>query len=374
MRHLQPSDLGDLCLDHVPPCVSIYSPGHPGGAEEDATHWRNLVRAADGLLAGQGASAADRARLMRPATNILKSIGVWRDPGLGLACFSSPAFSLALRLPATPAPLVAVGGRFRVMPLLGMVGRCERFHLLAYSSNGARLLRCESGRARQIDMPGAPAGREEAVPAHDRDDALSFHTVAPGSIAGAGVMYHGHGVGIDDAKDLTLRYCQKIDEAVMAALESDGTPLVLASVASLWPVYREASAHPAIAPGGIAGNPDRMCDNHLMEKAIALLQGQGNAPRDEAVEQAHALAGTKRAESDLNRLVSAADAGSVETLLVREGWPENREGLAMDALEVADRVVSTTIRHRGRAFLVPGAMIPGGNPLFAIFRMETNHD
>ena len=98
---------------------------------------------------------------MRPATNILKSIGVWRDPGLGLACFSSPAFSLALRLPATPAPLVAVGGRFRVMPLLGMVGRCARFHLLAFSSNGARLLRCESGRARQIDM------RDEIMPEAD---------------------------------------------------------------------------------------------------------------------------------------------------------------------------------------------------------------
>lgn len=368
MRHFQPADLKELSLSRESPCVSLYSPAHPGGAEEDATRWRNLVRLAEAQLAGMGRPVSEIDQLLQPARDLSAQAGFWRDPGRGIACFSAAGFSRQLSLPASPVPLAAVGPRFRVVPLLGMVERCLRFHVLALSANGSRLLRCESGHVMEVPMPDAPTCQAEALLAHDRDDTLSMHTVAPGATSGRGVMYHGHGVGIDDAKDEILRYFQMLDKAVAAALGNDHAPLMLASVASLWPIYRKASSHPCLMEHGIRGNPDRIGNIELMEKGILQLRDYLDLQLNRVVEAVADRSGAGRVEHDLNRLVEEAREGHVATLLVRDDLAVLGNSTASHAEEAVDFVVSATMEHGGEARLVPCDRMPGGNRLAGLLR------
>ena len=368
MRHFQPADLKELSLSRESPCVSLYSLTHPGGAEEDATRWRNLIRLAEAQLAGMGTAISEMDQLLQPARDLLGRPGFWRDPGRGIACFSSAGFSRQLGLPVSPVPLAAVGPRFRVVPLLAMVERCLRFHVLALSANGFRLLRCESGQVTEVPVPDAPACQAEALREHDRDDAVSMHTVAPGAITGHGVMYHGHGVGIDDAKDEVLRYFQLLDIAVMTALGGDHSPMVLASVASLWPCYRQASSHPCLMEHGIRGNPDRVENTQLMEKGIMQLRDYLDAERNRVVEAVADKNGAGRVEHDLNRLVEEAREGHVEILLVRDDMAVLGDGVARDAEEAVDYAASATLEHGGEAHLVPCDLMPGGTRLAGLLR------
>jgi hypothetical protein len=49
------------------PCVSLYLPTHPGGAEQDLIRWKNLLQEAEERLAAGGMRRGDVRELLEPA-------------------------------------------------------------------------------------------------------------------------------------------------------------------------------------------------------------------------------------------------------------------------------------------------------------------
>lgn len=368
MSTLHAHDLIDLAQERTCPCVSIYMPTHPGGADGNHINWKNLVTCAEQQLDATGIDSEQRNKLLENARNLLNNPCFWLNTGHGLAHFSSDDFQRTITLPLPPMAQVAVGSRFRILPILKFLSFSHMYYVLAISMNDVRLLHCEGGQTESIPLYNTPLTLEGALREHDRDDAISFHTVAPGSISGHGVMYHGHGVGIDDTKTDQLRYFQRINKGVMKILHSESAPLVLASVASLWPIYQNANTYPHLLSHGVPGNPDAMDNQLLMEKALPIVMEWAESKHAGIIDRVMNQSTTGQIKHDLNTVVTAARNGLVEILLIQHQTLDPNHSMPDEALEALDMAASCTLEHRGNVMVISNRLMPQSRPFIGLLR------
>jgi hypothetical protein len=172
-------------------------------------------------------------------------------------------------------------------------------------------------------------------------------------------------VGTDDAKDRILRFFRDVDHGVQHAVGDQRAPLVLAAVDYLRPLYRAASTHPRILAGGLSGNPDHLGAHELHRRAWTLVGERFRSDQREVAVRCRALERRGRATSDLRRIVPAAIAGRVESLLVpmdTEQWGtvDPATGAAQlhrrvrpGAVDLFDLAAVETLRHGGTAYPLP---------------------
>jgi hypothetical protein len=371
-------DLRALLAERPGPCVSIFLPTHRGGAEADPIHWRGLLDEAQRRLADHGLRPAGAAEFLAPARGMLDDPHFWKHQGDGLAAFLAAGFFRHFRLPVRFDEVVVAAATFHLRPLLPLLAGDGRFYVLALSSNGVRLVQGTHFSAGEIDLKGVPANLAAALLRHDVDEPLTFHT-RPTAGGGWGAIYHGHGVGIDDAKDDLLRYFQQIDRGLHGLLREERAPLVLASVDYLQPLYRKASTYPHLLEQGIEGNPDRLSARELHDRAWPLVRPLFEEARQRAAAQYRQLAGTGHASGDLAAVVAAAHAGRVETLFValgRQVWGifdpsadrvERHEQAAPGDVDLLDFAAAQTLRHGRTVYAVEPPQVPSRTDVAAIF-------
>jgi len=110
---------------------------------------------------------------------------------------------------------------------------------------------------------------------------LQFHTQT--SLAAGGrrpVVFHGSGE--PDPKEEILRYFRGIDRALREVVPPD-TPLILAGVDYLLPLYREVSGVPSLVDESIVGNPDSLGLESLHDQAWAIAQAVFDEEREQAL-------------------------------------------------------------------------------------------
>jgi hypothetical protein len=360
------------------PAVSLLLPTHRGGSEQDRIGLKNLTTRAEEALAARGVKGAPCQDLLGPARYLRDDPSFWKTVCDGLALFLAPGVSAWYRVPLRLAEAVVVADRFHVKPLLPLLNDDGRYFVLALSQNQVRLLQGTRDGLRAIDLAGVPTSLAVAMRFHDRDEPLLFHS-RPTSGGSWGAIFHGQGVGIDDAKDDLLRYFQQIDRGLHQLLQGEHAPLVLASVEYLWPIYRKASTYPHLAEKGVAGNPDRLSAAELHALSWPIVQPQfAEKRRQEAAAYAR-LAGTGRTTNDLGEVVRAAHEGRLEVLFLasdRECWG------AFDAVQgtmalhdvaragdedLLNAAAVAMVRGGGRAYAIPAADVPGGGPAAGIY-------
>lgn len=99
-------------------------------------------------------------------------------------------------------------------------------------------------------------------------------------------------------------------------MKNGHTPVVLAGVDYLHPLYREGSAYPGLVPEGLVGNFDRTAANDLHKQAWALVRAQFLKKEAELAELYRRLIGTSQAVDQMAEVVPAAVHGRVEVLFV----------------------------------------------------------
>lgn len=382
MDLLTNDDLKALLKDRSGRCVSLYMPTSRGGGEGDPIRWRGLVRQAEQRLTATGMRAPEARRMLGPCRHLLEDGLFWNNQGDGLALFLAPEFLCVYRLPIPFPDLVVVARHFHVKPLLPLVGGDGRFYVLALSQRAVRLLQGTSHGVRAVDLKGVPRSMAEALLTHDAEEPFTFQGRRPGEGAGSWEgIFHGHGVGIDDAKDELLHYFQKIDRGLHPVLREERAPLILAAVNYLLPMYRLANTYPHLLEKGIEGNPDRLSNQELHDRAWALVEPSLRRPRERELARYGRLAGTGRTACEPARVVPAAHRGGVETLFValdRQVWghfdpvterveEHGEEGPGDE--DLLDLAAAATLAHGGTVHAVASAQVPGGGPLAAVFRL-----
>jgi hypothetical protein len=372
-------DLEVVLKEGKTPCVSLFLPTHPGGAEQDLIAWKNLLRSAEEGLGARGCDAAGTRGLLAPARAAGEAPSFWRQQGAGRAFFLAPGWSRSYRLPLAVAARAVVARHPHVKPLLPLLSGDGRFFLLALSSNAVRLLEGTRYGAQEVDLHGLPHGLAEALRYHDRDEPLTFHTHPALGLGRKGAIFHGHGVGIDDAKDDLLRYFQAVDHGLHEFLRAERAPLVLAGVEELWPLYWQANTYPHLVEGGAAGCPDRSSPQELHDRAWPLVRPRFEEARQKALALYAQLAGTGRTAADLEEVVAAACKGRLEVLFTTTApGPCGTVDRATGAVVVRDPArpgdedlpnwaAVHVLLHGGTVYAVEPGEAPGGGPVAGIY-------
>lgn len=371
------ADLRELLAEHPQPRLSLFMPTHRRGAEEDPIRFRKLLGRAEGRLVETGWRSSAAGELLAPMRALLEDASFWPHQAEGLAVFLAPDFFRVRRLPVAFREEVEVGELFRVAPLLPLLQGDGRFFVLALSLNGVRLYEGTRFTFGPVNLPGVPRNLEEALRFHDRDEVLSFHT-RPTSGGTWGAIFNGQGVGIDDAKDDLVRYFRGIDRGLHEVLREERAPLVLAAVDYFLPLYRQVGKYPFLLEQAVVGNPERLTEKELHERAWALVEPRfrENLHKDAALYHQAAVAG--KATADLRRIVPEAYRGEVATLFAAQGrslWgvldPTTEEVVVHETkvpgdVDLLNFAAIHCLRHGNTVHVVPPEDMPEGETLAAI--------
>lgn len=382
MRIFTREELRTLAESSQAPCVSVYLPTHriPTENQQDRTRLKNLIRQAHESLQAYGLRPAEAEALLEPATRLLSAIPFWKDKRDGLALFISPGIFRQYQLPTSFEPLVVVAHRFHVKPLLAFLGGKE-FFVLALSQNAVKLFEGSPFGLSAVDEPeGVPKSLADALKYEEMIKQLQFRTgIGTGGARGErAAMFHGQSA--DDAKDRIQWYFRQIDQGLRDLLREAQTPLVLAGVEYLLPIYKEVNTYQHLLNGGITGNPEGVNLEDLHRQAWAQVEPYFKREQEEAAARYRELAGTGRTSHDSGEIVPAAYHGRVECLFVavaRQQWGDYDPGTNQVNLHLApqpgsfdllDMAATQTLLHGGAVYAVEASEVPDETLLAAVFR------
>lgn len=381
MDVLTHDDLTTLAEKRPGPRVSIYLPTERFGtqAPADRTRLKLLLQQAEALLA-EATGRTSAAAMLAPARALLEERAFWLGSDLGLALFLEPGSMRAFRLSEPFSEQVYVGERFYLKPLLALAGNDVRYWVLALSQKHVRLLRGTGASLAEVDLRDAPQSLADALRWDDLEKAsLQYHSLMRAGTGGRRpAVYHGN--ADPDPKDDLLRYFRAVDRAVREYLHDDASPLILAGVDFLLPIYREVNSHPSLLDEAVVGSPENTREAVIAGEALRIASAQLARQREAAAERIDDLWGSERTTADLEKLVPAAYHGRVETLFValdEAVWGVYDAGSDTlqrhvkrhpDDEDLLDAAAFEALFSGAEVYAVPAEQIPHGTEAVALLR------
>ena len=374
--------LGQIFVDSHPGlCVSLYMPAHRAGreTEQDPIRFKNLLRQAEERLQAEGIRSADARNFLKEPQRLLQDQSFWRHQSDGLALFCSEDIFHFFKLPIRFTELVVVAKRFHLKPLLPILTSNSTFFILAVSQNQLRLLEGTQHSFDEIELEGVPQNLAETLPESFPEKQLQFHTGTPSGSGNRPAMFHGHDIG-GDIKNRIRQWFRTIDKEVGGPLSDTQSPLVLAGVDTLFPLYKEVNTYPHLMDEGIPGNPEGMKAEDLHQQAWAIVEPVLKKELEAGVARYRQLAGTGKTATDIVEAVPAAHHGRIEVLFVAVGvqvWgrfdPEKgvvqvHESPDPGDEDLLDLIAIQTLLKGGTVYAVSPEEVPDQGLLAAIFR------
>ncbi|MGL5924199.1 baeRF7 domain-containing protein, partial [Chroococcidiopsis sp.] len=358
-------------------------PTHKLGTQtqQDPIRFKNLMRQAEEKLVATGIRAQDARDLLERAKK-LDDYQFWQHQSHGLAIFISANLFGYYCLPLNFDELVVVSDRFHFKPLLPLLTGDGQFYILALSQNQVRLFQGTRYSVNEIELEDVPTSIAQALRYDDPEKSLQFHTGTSGGGTGGdrAAMFHGQGAGNDDQKDNLLRYFRKVDTGLQELLKDRRSPLVLAGVDYLLPIYQQANTYPYLLDEGMTGNPDQLKAEELHALAWEIVQPHFERSQQETIARYQELAGTGKTATNIREVVSSAYYQRVESLFVPVGvqkWgrfhPDTSEVELRDEHQPGDEdlldlAALHTLFNGGTVYAVEPEQVPGDHPLVAVLR------
>lgn len=382
MDTLNATDVSLLIGDHTPPCVSVYLPTHPAGAEgqQDPVRLKNLLQQAEQMLADGWMRPTEARQFLHAARELPVDPAFWGARSEGLALFVAPELfrSYRLRLPFEES--VVVDRRFRVAPLLPLMASDGRFFILALSQNNVRLYSATQYAIELVEVPDLPANIHESLNYTSSERGAQVHSAMRGDRGKQAAVFHGQGGQADAHKDDLQSFFRLVDAALQPVLRDQTVPLLLAGVDYLLPIYRSVASYQRVIEPALVGNCDYLSAHELHQQAWPIVEPVLRQATDNAVQRFRELAGTSRISCDIKEIVPASIEGRVESLLADVQlhlW--GRQDPSTGSLEIhlvqepgdddlLDLAVAETLRHSGAAYSLPAERMPESAPVAAVFR------
>jgi hypothetical protein len=362
--------------------ISIFLPTHRSGreTEQDPIRFKNLLNDAEKRLLDEGVRRPEVETLLRPAKDLLLKSDFWRYTSDGLALFLSSDVFKTYRLPVLFDQIMVISSQFHLKPLLPFFATDGHFYILSISQNQIRLFEGTQHTIDEIIFEVSLPNLAEAMNFDQFSKELQFHTGASASKGGESAgMFHGHHPKDDDKKRL-LQWFKKVDEALSSLLVNEKSPLVLASVDYLIPIYKDANSYPYFVEKSIAGNPEELTPKAIHEKAWSIVSPIFVKEELEATEKYHQLKTKQLTANTIDEILFSAHHGRIEMLFVALGeqiWGQydfekqqlqvhlKQESGDHDLLNIA---ALQTMLNGGTVYAVKHEKVPDDTLMAAIFR------
>jgi hypothetical protein len=330
-------------------------------------------------LTAKGLRAPEVQELLKESRQLLQDRDFWQRQSDGLAVFFSADTLHYFRLPMAFKELAMISHRFHIKPLLPILAGDGLFYILALSQNQIRLLEGTRHTVDEIELEAVAQSLSEAFPEVSTEKQLQFHTGTSSGTGSRAAMFHGHDIS-SKGKDMILQWFRMIDRQLRNLLPDGPSPLILAGVDSLFPIYREANTYPHLLEGGIPGNPESLKPEELHGQAWALVEPVFKEAREESTARFRQLAGTGGTTSDVKEAVLASHHGRIDVLLVAVGvqvWgkfdPDKKSVHVHDLLEPGDEdlldlTAIQTLINGGMVYAVLPEEVPDQALLAAVLR------
>ncbi len=381
MKVLSRETLKTLALDHGGPHLSLFMPTTRRGPAmtQSPIRLQNLLREAETRLIHWGLRAPEARQFLARLDPLLADYSFWQRQSDGLAVFLSPRAVLYDRVPLPLTERVVVSDHFYVRPLLPLLEGEGRFYILALSQNQVRLLEADADGAVAVELRDVPLSLAEALRYDELHKERQMHTVPGGGGGRGSPIYHGQGVRSDAIKEELVRFFREVDAGVQAHLQPAAAQLVLAGVAYLFPLYRQANTYPHLLQDGIEGNVEDAGCAELQRRAWPLVEPVFQQDRQAGLARYYALIGTGEASHRVEEIAAASYGGRVATLFIAGDTPVwghvDPLTLAVElrptpdaADDLVDRAAVQTLLNNGKVYAVPPADLPDAAPLAAVFR------
>ena len=360
-------------------------PTHPRATETDQgrIQLNNLLAEAEKSLLAAGLRVPDAQKLLEPAQKFLWDKLFWRHQDEGLALFLSAETFYHYSLPYNFEAQAVIADRFYIKPLLPLLADDGQFFILTLSQNQVRLLQGTRHSISEVDLAEIPANLSKTMAAAGKERQLQFHTSSGPSGGGRrAAIFHGHGADDKQFRANILRHFRQIDRGLSNLLTNEHTPLLLAGVDYLLPLYKEVNSYPHLVNEGITGNPDKLQAEDMHQRGWAIVQPLFQQARQLADAQYQQLlkSGNEKASNDPFQIIQAAFYGRVDILFAALGqqlWGRfDQETAAVELHQDKERgdgdllnfAAIETMRNGGTVYVVKLEEMPSRNILAAIYR------
>lgn len=311
----------------------------------------------------------------------------WNYQAEGLAAFASPDLHRVYRLPVSLEDLVVVAPTFHTRPLMEYLQAPDRYWVLSISQGEVRLWQGTRSGLTPVDLTGVPRSLQEALGYEFERDELQFHSPkrrGPGQASRTGAIFHGHGVGKDDAKPELKRFFRKVDEGVREFLADEIGPVVLAAVDYYHPLYHDVSRLENLTDKGITGSVSDWDASRLHDEAWPIVREMVLQKIDRALQLWENSYGNGKGEMDLSSVCHLAVAGRIRLLLTEQGrnaWGrfdrhtgqmelirEGGDDPGPEAVDLLDEAAEVVIEKGGRSLVLPPEQMPTDTGVAAVLR------
>lgn len=365
-------------------CVSIYVPMYKSGKEQNEglsqAHLKASIKKSAQSLLAHGMDPREIDIYLQPISDLLPDYQLWRNPSDGLVIFLCREKGLVYyQIPIKFNPYVYVSDHFYLVPLTPLFEFDSSFYLLALSQDHVKLYL--GGRYRLEDLyvnEFAPERLEEAVGFDFEQKMLQFRSGQAVHSAGS---FHGRGEGKDDSTNEISYFFREINKGVNKVIEKKNSPLVLACVDWLYPIYREVNSYPNLFPKHLSGDPEYMSNSQLKDEAWSLLSDFYSSKREQKKELYTEVQHTAKASHQISDIIPAAIQGRIDTLFIRKGdkiygtFNSKNNCIILDSekdkvnVSLINFAAINTLTQGGNVFMMETEDMPyKKRPLNAIFR------
>ena len=239
------------------------------------------------------------------------------DPGFALFLAEDRSLTLPLQ-DVPPRDLSATGHRFLLRPILDRFGPRERFHILAISAGGTRLIEATRRHWRQVRLPDLPQSLEQVAAESDLEVTRQANQPGRGSAAGTtSTTRHAYESPAEVHKTQLIDYLRHSVNTVRRHLAGDPAPVVLVAEPETAGQVRSLSDWPELLPEFVSRHPARMSDEDLHAAALALLPSE-EARAEPLLDRIQARLGTAEptVAIKLEEILTAARDGRVDAALI----------------------------------------------------------
>ena len=353
-------------------CVSIYIPTNRTGDAvnngKDALNFKNQLQKVKHTLQELGMTEAQAKEYLQPAHQLHGDNNFWHHQLEGLAVFLSKNHFSYHRLPCRLDEFTCVSKSFHLLQLVPLMSGDGIYYILALSLEKVRLLEATHYYVNELDVEGRiQQGLKEVEKYYEFEKGLESKS----GLVPNPQNRNGQGELKPTKKDLVEEYFRNVVVGLKKIVLTDRTPIVMAGVDYLHPIFKEVAHGLNVMPQGIHGNPDMMKAKELHTKSWDMVEAYFNKERERNREAYGDWAGTGKTSYDINRIVPAAFNGRVDTLFVGRGqhqWgrfdKETQELELHDSFKYGDedlvsKAAVQTILNGGNAYLVDKAEMPG---------------